>query len=285
MGKESWRVLWQPLMDKKFGRFSGNIPASWFWARIKSRTASLGYPEGGFLLFAQAIAKKILKNQGKIFYSTRIVNIEKSGDQIKITSQDNRQWFFDQVICTLPTDLFLNITPSLPDQYKKTIKKLQGIGAANLVLSLKNQFLEDGTYWLNINDHKFPFLAVVEHTNFVDSKNYNNERIIYVGSYIDTKSKYFKLSDQELLKIYLPYLKKINPMFERDWINKFWLYRANFAQPIISKRYSKQIPAIRTPIKGLYLANIQQVYPWDRGTNYAVALGQKVAQIIYDQNS
>ena len=32
----------------------------------------------------------------------------------------------------------------------------------------------------------------------------------------------------------------------------------------------------------VFLANIQQVYPWDRGTNYAVELGQKAAKLIVD---
>ena len=35
-----------------------------------------------------------------------------------------------------------------------------------------------------------------------------------------------------------------------------------------------------TPVKGVFLANIQQVYPHDRGTNYAVELGEKVAELV-----
>jgi len=30
----------------------------------------------------------------------------------------------------------------------------------------------------------------------------------------------------------------------------------------------------------LYLANMQQVYPWDRGTNYAVEIGEKVVKLV-----
>ena len=37
-----------------------------------------------------------------------------------------------------------------------------------------------------------------------------------------------------------------------------------------------------TPLPHVYLANIEQVYPWDRGTNYAVELGEKVAHQILD---
>ena len=34
--------------------------------------------------------------------------------------------------------------------------------------------------------------------------------------------------------------------------------------------HSRNIPAIPTPLPGLWLASMSQVYPWDRGTNYAV---------------
>jgi hypothetical protein len=44
--------------------------------------------------------------------------------------------------------------------------------------------------------------------------------------------------------------------------------------------HSKNIPDIRTPIKGLYFASMSQVYPWDRGTNYAVEIGRRTARLI-----
>jgi hypothetical protein len=32
---------------------------------------------------------------------------------------------------------------------------------------------------------------------------------------------------------------------------------------------------------GLYLASMSQVYPWDRGTNYAVEIGRRVAGLVH----
>ena len=54
------------------------------------------------------------------------------------------------------------------------------------------------------------------------------------------------------------------------------------AQPIIGTNYSQQIPDHRTPIKDLYLANTTQVYPEDRGTNYSVRMGKRVAAMIME---
>jgi hypothetical protein len=78
----------------------------------------------------------------------------------------------------------------------------------------------------------------------------------------------------------MPHLKKINPMFSFSWVKKSWVWQAPFAQPIVTTNYSRNIPSLITPLPGIYLANIQQVYPWDRGTNYAVELGSKVADRI-----
>lgn len=157
--------------------------------------------------------------------------------------------------------------------------QLKGLGAINLILRLKQPFLQDGTYWLNICDKKSPIMAIVEHTNFMDKKHYNNEHIVYLGNYLPQDHPYMHLTADELLKIYDPYLRKINPNYKFSIIN-YKLFTVPFAQPIIPVDYSKIMPPFETPLKNVYLANIQQVYPWDRGTNYAVELGMRVSKII-----
>ncbi len=283
MGKNSWRVLWQPLLEKKFGKYSKEIPASWFWARVKSRTASLGYPEGGFKNLAEKIEKRIIENKSNIFYGTRVESIEKRKNKLVIKTSTNEAFEFDKVICTLPTNLFTKITKGLPKKYLNQIKNLHGLGAINLVLILDKSFLTDGTYWLNVNEKEFPFLCVVEHTNFMESKKYSGQKIIYIGNYLEKDHDYFKFSAKQILDEYFNHLKKINSKFRKQDVKKSYIFKAPFAQPIVTKNYSKTIPSIQTPIKGLYLANIQQVYPWDRGTNYAVELGNKVADILISE--
>ena len=38
--------------------------------------------------------------------------------------------------------------------------------------------------------------------------------------------------------------------------------------------------AMATPVEGLLCANTTQVYPEDRGTNYAVRLGEEAARAV-----
>jgi protoporphyrinogen oxidase len=130
-----------------------------------------------------------------------------------------------------------------------------------------------------MSDLKSPILAIVEHTNFMDKKHYNNEHLIYLGNYMPQTDPRFGMSADELLKLYDPWLKKINPTYKSSIIG-YRLFKAPFAQPIIPPNYSKNVPPLKTPLENVFLANIEQVYPWDRGTNYAVELGQKVSDLI-----
>jgi len=280
MGVNSWKVIWEPLFKAKFNDYAHLIPASWFWARIVKRTAILGYPQSGFGAFAQNLTDKITEHGGKIFYNTKVSSIKKIDDKLDVKLVNDEKNEYDKVICTLSTKAFLNITKELPRDYISEYKDLTGIGALTLILSLKRKFFSDGTYWLSVNDDSYPFVSVVEHTNMIESKHYGNENILYVGNYLKNDNKLMDLPERELVKHYFPYLKKINSDLKISDIKRSWLVRSDFAQPIVTVNYSKKIPPIKTPIKGLFLANMQQVYPWDRGTNYAVELGIKVANLV-----
>jgi hypothetical protein len=75
-------------------------------------------------------------------------------------------------------------------------------------------------------------------------------------------------------------MQQINPRLERSWVKKTWLHRTPYAQPIPLLNHSRNIPAIQTPISGLYFASMSQVYPWDRGTNFAVGIGRRAARLM-----
>ena len=278
MGEKPYELLWEPLIVKKFGPFAKDISLAWFWARIVKRTPSLVYPQGGFLEFANAIIAEIQKKGGEVIFNKEIKKIssQKNGT-VKI---DNL--IFDKVIVTLPSFLFIQITPQLPDTYKQKLLELKEIGTVNLVLRLKKPFLKDKTYWLNICDLRFPLTAIAEHTNFMDKKYYNNEHLVYLGNYLPQNHPFMQMSNEELLKTYDPLLTKINKNYKSQIID-IYIFTDFFAQPIIPVNYSKIIPSFETPLKNVYLANIQQVYPWDRGINYAVELGEKIANVIFDR--
>lgn len=286
MGEKPYKMIWEPLFVNKFGTFADNISLAWFWARIKKRTPSLAYPKGGFLNFANHLVKVIEQKGGSVYFNTEILELSsKDKPQIKFRRIGNLKFKienYDAVVVTTPSFLFLKIAPQLPNNYKEKLGKLKGLGATNLVLRLNKPFFNDGTYWLSVCDKNAPVMAIVEHTNFMDKNNYNNEHLVYLGNYKAPDDPYFLMTKEEMLKKFDPYLKRINPDYYKNIIG-FELFKAPFAQPIIPVNYSKILPSFKTPLKNVFLANIEQVYPWDRGTNYAVELGQKVAKLIDDK--
>jgi protoporphyrinogen oxidase len=170
--------------------------------------------------------------------------------------------------------------PTLPDDYLSTLGELNSLGAVVLVLALKRQ-LTPGLYWMQgMNKAEVPFLALVEHTNFIGPEHYGGDHLIYCGDYLPPEHEYFRLSHADLLEHFLPALRQFNPDFQPDWVRDSWLHREPYAQPVVGLNHSQRIPPLATPLHGLYWASMSQVYPWDRGTNYAVELGERAAQEV-----
>lgn len=268
-GQKAYKILWEPLLQAKFGEFKNQISLAWFWARIYKRSVSLGYFEGGFQTLTETLKKEMAKRQGQIILNKEISSLEQLKKQ------------YDKIIITAPSVTFSKIAPDLPTDYRETLQQKKMLGSLALILTLKESFLKDQTYWLNINEEGFPFVAVVEHTNFIDKKHYGGHHLLYVGGYYPQYHPYFKMTKEALVKEFLPYLQKINPSFNPSL---FALHPSLFtdlnAQPIIPINYSQNILPIQTPDPQILLANMEQVYPWDRGTNYAVSMGEAVAHEI-----
>ena len=165
--------------------------------------------------------------------------------------------------------------------YRRKLMNLPSMGAVVLVLSLKQRLTNN--YWFNLPANAgFPFLALVEHTNFVSPDNFGGEHIVYCGDYLESDHKYFSLKKEELLARFLPTLTRFNAHFKPDWVNRSWLFQSQYAQPVPRVSGSLEIPKLRTPLSGVWLASMSQIYPWDRGTNFAIELGRRLAAELDD---
>jgi len=274
-------VLLEPMLIGKFGPHYKEVNMAWFWARFKARTTQLGTYQGGFQAFSDEFAA-ILRQRGvRILLNTPVQSVSPAPQGgLTVTTVEGGQ-HFDQVLSTVSPGLMARLAPSLPKAYLEGLLNLKSMGAVVLVLSLKHQLSEEGYYWFNLpKTAGYPFLALVEHTNFVPAEQYAGEHIIYCGDYLDSDHEYFSLSQEQLLERFLPSLQRINPRFSAEWVNKSWLFRTNYAQPIPLVDHSRNIPPIQTPIPGLFFASMSQVYPWDRGTNFAVQIAREAARLM-----
>jgi protoporphyrinogen oxidase len=281
-GDHVYELMWEPMLVGKFGeRYANKVNMAWMWARLKSRTTRLGTFQGGFQAFADQLAERLGQMGVEICLSTPVEQISASpqgGLDVTVAGQPRH---FDQCLSTTSPALMARLAPDLPDSYLGGLLALKSIGAVVMVLALKQQLSKEGYYWYNLpKSAGFPFLALVEHTNFLPKEHFGGDHILYMGDYLETDHEYFLLNKEELLERFLPSLARINPDFKPDWVRDFWLFRAAYAQPVPELNHSQNIPAIQTPMESLYFASMSQVYPWDRGTNFAVEIGRRAARMM-----
>ena len=281
-GRTVYEKMWKPLLIGKFGPYYKDVNMAWMWARIKARTTRLGTFEGGFQKFSDQFAEKLRAMGVEIRLGTQVKFIKREQDKLSIAAGTVES--FDRVLVTTSPNLMARLCPDLPENYLKGLLDLKSMGAVVMVLSLKHQLSEEGYYWYNLpKEAGFPMLALVEHTNYVSPKNFGGDHIVYAGDYLELGHEYFSLSDEQLLEIYISAFQRINPKFTREWVNKMWVFKTNYAQPVPLLNHSVNIPDVQTPIEGLYFASMSQVYPWDRGTNFAVEIGRRAARMILGQ--
>ncbi|MCC7355116.1 MAG: NAD(P)/FAD-dependent oxidoreductase [Anaerolineae bacterium] len=283
MGRAAYETVWQPLLVGKFGDHYKDVNLAWFWARVYKRSPALGYFVGGFQAFADRLAQRVCDQGGDIRLSVRVENLrprpEGHGLTIRIGSGEET---FDAVISTTAPGLMARLAPDLPETYLSRLRELRSMGAVVMTVALARP-LTQGLYWVNLHKRDgFPFLALVEHTNYMDAEHYGGDHLVYLGDYLDPDHRYFQMTQDELLEAFLPVLPRFNPAFDRSWIKGVWLHRTTYAQPIPPVNYSSYIPPLETPITGLYFASMSQVYPWDRGTNYAVEIGRRAARQVIE---
>lgn len=276
-GDKVYQTMWEPMMKGKFGPYYKEVNMAWMWARFHARTSRLGTYQGGFQAFGDDFAAHLRGMGVKIHTATPVTRV--TGD-LTVESPRGSQ-AYERVLVTTSPRLMTRLAPSLPETYLAELKGLKSMGAVVLILALERQLSEEGYYWFNLPAGAgFPYLALVEHTNYLSPTYFGGDHIIYCGDYRLPGHEYFSLSKEEILSRFLLSLKKINTNFHRDWVRKSWLFRTRYAQPVPEVDHSQNIPSLETPIQGLYFASMSQVYPWDRGTNFAVEIGRRAARQI-----
>jgi protoporphyrinogen oxidase len=309
MGRQAWEKVWGPLLQGKFGDRATDISMSWLWSKLtvrrqikgeEARQELLGYPRGSWETLYERLKESIEAGGGRVLIDRPARRLSKRGGRFVVepggpdsfrTGHDPRRFpaadpaeEYDAVIATVPNDIFTQLlddelTEAIGAEYLDRLDSIEYHTALCLLLELDRRF--SPFYWTNIADDVLPFVGLIEHTNYIQPERYGGRRFLYVANYFEPDHQMLKLGLEELLDLYEPGLRKVNPAFSRDWIKERWLFREPAAQPIVTLGYRERMPPLSTGVPGLILANTTQIYPEDRGTNYSVRLGdQAVAELL-----
>ena len=293
VGRQAYEVVWEPMLRGKFGEHYNEISMTWLWGKIFLRVASRGkpwekerlvYPTGSFGEVFDVLGERISSSPGsEVNISARVSRVvveddRATGLEVEVQGKEAEVRGYDAVIATTPSYVFTRLVPPLPKEYEQKLTHVTYLAAVLVILVLDRPL--SNMYWLNVADRDMPFVGIIEQTNFVDPSLYGGKHIVYFTNYPSRQNPIYQMSGEELLEKFIPHLSKINPDFDPSWIQEYYHHRVDAAQPIIGVNYSQLIPDVRTPIKGLYLANTTQIYPEDRGTNYSVRLGKQVVDLV-----
>jgi protoporphyrinogen oxidase len=225
-GDKIYETTWRPLLIGKFGPYFEKANMAWMWARLKVRSPRLGYFQGGFQMFVDTLTAYITRQGAQLFLESPVRAIKPTADdRVRLeTAREDR--LFDRVLVTTSPDLLRRMAPDLPPDYLGQLARLKSMGAVVLTLALRHQLMPE-TYWLNIpagspdkSENRFPFLALVEHTNYISSAHYGGDRIVYCGDYVVPDHVYFSMKKEDIEAQFVASLRHVNPEFRPDWVRR-----------------------------------------------------------------
>ncbi|MFA9216864.1 MAG: NAD(P)/FAD-dependent oxidoreductase [Sphingomonadaceae bacterium] len=286
-GKNAYRVVWKPLIENKFNVYQDAINAVWMWKKLVLRGSTrdakggeqLAYFKGGFGRLAEAMAAEIRKLGGEIRYGAPVAGVLAEGQQLQAVHTPQGVVAGKEFLFTPAFPIIANIFEGAADAaWLQRLRRVKYLGNVCLVLEL-DRSLSD-TYWINVNDPGFPFVGVIEHTNFDSPANYDGKHIVFLSRYLAKEDPLWDATDDAYLEFALGHLQRMFPALQRNWIQDFRIWRAEFAQPVTEVGYSQYVPGRDTPYRNATISTMAQIYPEDRGTNYAIREGKAVAELI-----
>lgn len=285
-GRRVYETVMAPMLRGKFGIHADEVSAVWIWNKLKLRGGSrgksmremLGYLRGGFGLMVDALEERLRSLGVEIATGSPVGSVlVRPGGGFEVSAGGEHRPF-EQVLVTTAPPILADLAPWLPPDYLRRLRSIRYLANVCAVLQLDRSLSE--VYWLNISDNSIPFVGLVEHTNLQRPELYGGSHLVYLTRYCDPNDEYYNMEDHQLLAAYAPHLRRLFPDFSEEWVQNVYVWRERYAQPLIARHYSDLRPPFATPAEGLWLSSMAQVYPEDRGMNYAVEYGQRVAQEI-----
>lgn len=281
-GQRAYNIIWEPLLIGKFGRYADEVSAVWFWNKLALRGGSRGkgggehlaYFKGGFARLARETGAYIERHGGDMRLQTAATRVHANDNGVVVDTAAGA-FTARTALITTPLPHAADLLTDDAAAYAQALRKIDYLGNVCLILEL-DRGLGD-LYWTNVNDPAFPFVGIIEHTNFEPATSYGGRHIVYLSKYLPTDDPLYTMNAEDMFAFATPHIQRMFPRFDPAWVQRRHVWREPYAQPVVIQRYSELIPDTETPLPGVYLASMAQVYPEDRGTNYAVREGRKVA--------
>jgi protoporphyrinogen oxidase len=281
------RVFWMPLLRAKFGRDTDQVSMAWLWARFRARVGGsplrgerLGYLRGGFQQLGDSLAERARQLGAEVRLRSRISGIRTTAGQITSVEVEDGRVDADALVWTPALNVIASLVPELDPAVAGACSRIVYHSAVVLVVELERSVLP--CYWVTIGDPTLPFTVAVEHTRLIPCSDYGGRTVVYLGRYMPWDDPIATGSDESVEAAFLEAAAvAFDSAFRRPL--RASLFRAPGAQPILPPGWSAARPPLRSGVGGLVLANMAQIYPWDRGVNHSLELGERAAAAVTEE--
>jgi protoporphyrinogen oxidase len=277
-GYEVFEKVWQPLLKGKFGKMYEDLSAIWIWKKLVLRGGSrakdgreyLIYFEGSFHELTKKIEEQIVSNDGMVIKDFLASKLSLNNSKIlNIETNKGQKIFADKVIFTTPPEITAKLCKSIvPSKELSALNRVKYLGNVCMVLFLTKSLSD--FYWLNINDPEFPYVGIIEHTNFDEKFLQQDLNVVYLSRYCLIDDEYYLMKDDELLKHSLDALQTMFPDFKKEHLFDYTVWRSDYSQPFMEKNYADIIPPTTLLEDKIFQISMANIYPEDRGTNFAI---------------
>lgn len=290
-GERVYQLVWEPLINSKFSIHAESVSAVWMWKKLVLRGSTrnsagkeeLAYFKGGFGRLAQALTDRIEAAGGSVSFGDGVRYVNEYTDTHSklesLTTSAGERIIGRQFLFTPAFPIVAKIFENTDNQrWINSLRRVEYLGNICLVLRLERSLSD--MYWINVNDPGFPFVGVIEHTNFDGPENYRGSHIVYLSRYLAIEDPVWSYSESDYFEFALEHLIKMFPTFGKSLVLDYRVWRAEYAQPVTERLYSEYVPDQKTPYENAHISTMAHIYPEDRGTNYAIREGREIAEKI-----
>jgi protoporphyrinogen oxidase len=268
-GRNAFENIWRPLLRSKFdGDRFDDVPATWIWSRLvrmksarsgASQQEGAGHLIGGYATLVEALATKIRAAGGVVHTRCPVQEIAIENGVaagLRIGGELRR---YDAVAATVQTPIFLRLIPSAEASYREFLAKTEYLGVVCPLLVLDRPLT--GYWTVNITDSSIPFTGVIETTAYIDPTYVGGHHLVYLPKYTAPGSEWQAKPDDEIRATWIENLRRMFAGFDESSVKYFLVHRERFVEPLHGLESTSEIPAVSTPVRGLFLATTSQIYP------------------------
>lgn len=284
-GRQATEAVWEPMLRVKFGDAAERIPLAWMAGRLRQRVCSrkggseqLGYLRGSLQVLVDRWVEWLQANGVALHLRTPVERLLTDGRRVTGVMTPHGEFTADVVLATLPTPLLGKLVRPLHAPFAAALGKIEYLGAICTVLSLRERL--SPFYWLNVADPGYDFGGVIEQTNFVPPQEYNGQHLVYLSRYLPVSDPLWTMSDADVVSRQTGQLEKLFGRDVRPQLQRSWVFRARHAAPLPGVGFHRDIPSFRSPLPGLFTANMAHVYPDERSVNNSIRVAAEAVRAM-----